>query len=349
MRGYLNLLRRFSYWGLPFLILYIVFQRIDLNEFEKAFAQTNAWLVLLGITFRPLVMLIGALRWNLLARQYNRTEISWSYTLKHYWIGLALGIFVPGSVGWDIYRVVAIGRRFGHYMLNMSGILVEKFVALSTCVSFIIVLYPFITLSTPSSLIQEIITVAYIVFLGSVLFLGCLVLLKRSTWGKQILKRIEQRISAVLQDTARRIRPQNTREPIKIPLQEILYPLVMPRYLFPVIGLSFAIQFVSALGSQIFFLGVGYDLPFIVNLFATPIFYFIFVLPISFGSLGVREATYIIMFGLFGVPVETALIVSFCSLSGLLLNYGIGGLLILLHRDLPTRTTVRSQGVTLGR
>jgi hypothetical protein len=57
--------------------------------------------------------LIGALRWNVLLRQYINTDITLGYSFKHYWIGLPLGVFVPGSLGWDSYRVVVIGRRLG--------------------------------------------------------------------------------------------------------------------------------------------------------------------------------------------------------------------------------------------
>ena len=58
-----------------------------------------------------------------------------------------------------------------------------------------------------------------------------------------------------------------------------------------------------------------------------PVLYFIFLLPISFGSLGIREGAYILLYGLFGVPAETALVVSFFNLLGVLLNNLIGALL----------------------
>jgi hypothetical protein len=95
-----------------------------------------------------------------------------------------------------------------------------------------------------------------------------------------------------------------------------------------VLSFSLAIQLTAAAGSQIMFRAVGYQIPFLVNIFVSPVFFLVFLLPISFGSLGVREATYIILYGLFGVPAETALLVSFLNLSGILLNNAIGAVLI---------------------
>jgi uncharacterized membrane protein YbhN (UPF0104 family) len=165
------------------------------------------------------------------------------------------------------------------------------------------------------------------------LLIGTVGLVQRGTWVNPLLEKVEQQTSTILQAAAGKTRFNNTQESIKVPLREMLSPLSVSKYLLTVVGLSFGIQFVAAVGSQIFFLAAGYEIPFIVNLFVTPILSFIFLLPISFGSLGIREAAFIIIYGLFGVPAETALLVSFFALSGLLLNNVIGGLLIFFQRD----------------
>lgn len=97
---------------------------------------------------------------------------------------------------------------------------------------------------------------------------------------------------------------------------------------------SLVIQIIGSISSQLFFISLDFDIPFIVNLFVTPVLFFIFLLPISFGSLGVREVAFISIFGVFGLPAEVALLVSFFGLAGLLLNYTISGLVMLLTRQL---------------
>jgi uncharacterized membrane protein YbhN (UPF0104 family) len=111
-----------------------------------------------------------------------------------------------------------------------------------------------------------------------------------------------------------------------------------PELVLPVTIYSFLIQLTSAVGNQIFFIAVNYDLPFLVNLFVVPVLYFVFLLPISFGSLGIREGAYILLYGAFGVPMETALLVSFFNLLGLLLNNLIGAIIFALNPNLSPHT-----------
>jgi len=56
--------------------------------------------------------------------------------------------------------------------------------------------------------------------------------------------------------------------------------------------------------------------------------FFIFILPISFGTLGIREGAFIFFYGIFGMDQEAALLLSFLSLSGRLLNVVIGAIIL---------------------
>ena len=122
-----------------------------------------------------------------------------------------------------------------------------------------------------------------------------------------------------------------------MPIRAMIEPLSSFK-IIGVIALSFSIQLVSSVKSQIFFCALGYNLPFIVNLFVAPTLYFIFLLPVSFGSIGIREGVYVFLYGLFGVPIEIALLVSFFNLSGMLLNNLIGGTIMLISK--PSGTVV---------
>ncbi len=73
-------------------------------------------------------------------------------------------------------------------------------------------------------------------------------------------------------------------------------------------------------------------------MFLGPIFYFILLIPISFGGIGVREASFIFLYGLFGVPTETALLISFFSMIGGLLSISIGALFIFLEKPAALET-----------
>ena len=64
----------------------------------------------------------------------------------------------------------------------------------------------------------------------------------------------------------------------------------------------------------------------------------VFLLPISFGSLGIREGAYVLFYGAFAVPMETALLVSFFNLLGMLLNNLVGGIILALNPNRAPRT-----------
>ena len=115
-----------------------------------------------------------------------------------------------------------------------------------------------------------------------------------------------------------------------ISLRTVLKPWGDPRQVLPGLALSIVFMLVAAARGQIFFRALGYDLPFAFNLFASPVLVFVFALPISFGSFGIREAAFILVYGLFGVPAEIALSVSFFNLFGILLNSLIGGVVMLI-------------------
>ncbi|KPL14964.1 MAG: hypothetical protein AMS26_08945 [Bacteroides sp. SM23_62] len=56
--------------------------------------------------------------------------------------------------------------------------------------------------------------------------------------------------------------------------------------------------------------------------------FFIFLLPISFGTFGIREGAFIFFYGIFGMGQEAALLLSFLTLSGRLLNVIIGAIIL---------------------
>ncbi len=324
-RRFLFHVYRISYWLVPAVILYLVFRRIDFHRLVLIFNRSNPWLVALGITYYPLAVMIGAWRWLALLRGYIGA-VPARFVVKHYWIGLALGYFMPGSLGWDAYRVAVSGRRYGSYTINIAVIVVEKLSALVCCTAIIVLLSPAVPASGRAGL-NDILHSAY-VLVACLLAAGAavLVLWRNRTW----LRRVESVSAILLNKLISRFSTGAKSTPAPIPLTEIIEPLTSAKCLAPVLGLSFAIQFLGGLANQVFFLALGYKISIVANLFLGPVLFFIFLLPISFGSLGVREGAYIVLYGLWGVPAETALLVSFFNLVGLLLNYAAAGLVMLL-------------------
>ena len=143
-RSWIGYLRRIVYVALPVVILGFIFSKIDISQFKENIAKTNSWLAVLGIGYCPLVILVGAARWRYVVMRYLQRPLPLGFMLRHYWVGLALGVFAPASVGWYIYRIVVVGRKFGSLSRNLAAILAEKFVALLNVVILIALLYPLV-------------------------------------------------------------------------------------------------------------------------------------------------------------------------------------------------------------
>lgn len=318
-------------WLLPILVLCFVIKEIDFTQFKQNLGRTNPNLFFLGLLLTPLLIVFGTLRWHSLLSLNDRFKIPLGFTFKHYWTGLALGFFVPASLGWDAYRVFISGRHFGNYTKKLAIIVVEKIAALVTCMSIIVVIYPLTTIVVHSR-IEKIFYLANILLIITLFFLVLVFIFLQSSFFSEMINKIEIYVAKTLEKIAARLKIKNATKVDPISVTGLIQSFVSPKIIWVII-LSFSIQFVSALKSQIFFSALGYNIPFIVNLLLAPTLYFIFLLPISFGSIGIREGLYIVLYGLFGVPAEIALLVSFFNLSGMLLNNAIGGVVMLFSGD----------------
>jgi uncharacterized protein (TIRG00374 family) len=105
------------------------------------------------------------------------------------------------------------------------------------------------------------------------------------------------------------------------------------------LAFTLIIRLFLVLGSYFLFLALGVRLSFWTLLFANSVFFLLFILPISFGSLGVREGAYILVFGLFGISPETALAASFLSLAGLIFTISAGGIISLTENFKKIKTS----------
>lgn len=323
-------LRRAMRFGIPLLIGYLIVTRIDFGVLKSAFLGTRSYLFVVGLMHAPVLILLAAFRWKVMLGQYLKKDVSPKFAVSQYWVGQALGFFTPASLGLDAYRIVVGGRKFGSYTKNTLIIFIEKLLALVTCMSIIVVLYPLVPKIMDKE-VKDVVLVAYGLLLMVLAGVMIMAAAARNKVLTLMLRKLAGMVTRTLGTLGKKmgIGPENGE--INLSLKTIVEPLKSPRFL-TVILLSFGIQLVSSVKSQLYFVSLGYDLPFLINLFVTPMIYFIFLLPISLGSIGIREGVYIVLFGLFGVPAEIALLVSFYNLLGILLNNAVGGIFILFAR-----------------
>lgn len=326
-RKVLRVIQKALYWIIPPVILVYIFMKIDINSFIISLRNIELKYYLLGLVFPPLVMIIGGFRWYYLKKRLVDSAIPFSFSMNNYWIGLSIGFLAPGSIGWDIYRIIAATRKYRKLIRNTFVAVIEKLSGLAVCSMIIIVSFPFLDISS-NEIINRIMVFSYIVFFGMMVF----TLVAGLFSGRfQFVTNIAKKVQSSLLD-----RLKNTRFKFSQYLkeetgedQEVKYNLkrVIPG--LPVVLISaLAIQLLSSFAIFIFIKALNYDLPYYLPMFITPVMFFIFLLPISFGSLGIREGAFIFFYGIFGMDQEAALLLSFLALSGRLLNVIIGAIIL---------------------
>jgi len=326
---WLQVLRRVLFWGLPVIILYVIFRQIDFVELKTNILRTNPALLAVGAAVYFLAVFIAALRWHVLLKQNFGRNVPMGFSLRNHWIGLALGAFVPGHIGADVYKALAGTRRFGNFGLNVSIVLVQKVLSLMTCMALVLLLYPTVSTSFPPE-IDQVHRLSYILLLSAVFLILIAAMALRSRLLPVIQKKLGDYLARVRSRTMHMFDRETQEQDARTPLRVVLKPWGDPKQLLPGFLFSIAFMLAAATRGQIFFEALGYDIPFAFNLFASQVLVLVFTLPISFGSLGIREAAFILVYGLFGVPAEIALLVSFFNLACILLNSLAGGLVMLI-------------------
>jgi len=326
-RKLLRLIRKTLYYIIPPAILVYIFMKIDINSFFTALKNIDLKYFLLGLAFYPLIISIGAYRWYYLKRKMINPGIPLSFSMNNYWIGLSVGYLAPGSIGWDIYRIIAATRKYGSPIKNTFVAVTEKLLGLTVCSLIIIVSFPFLDISS-NDIINRIMIFAYIIFFSLVAFVTIGGLFsKRFEFVSKIANRVQKSLLDKLKNTRFKFSQylkQETGED-----QEIKYNF---RKIIPSIPvlliLSISIQLVASFSIYLIIKSLNYDLPYYVPLFISPVMTFIFLLPISFGSIGIREGSYIFFYGIFGMNQEAALLLSFLTLFGAFFNVFIGAIVM---------------------
>jgi uncharacterized protein (TIRG00374 family) len=320
------------YWALPLLILPYIFHLVDPTKLWNSLLHTDPSLAVPALLLYPATTLCGAIRWHSLMQDYYGFSLPRAYMVRHYWMGLVSSLFTPGSLGLDVYRVLIVGRRFGRYGLSIAAILVEKVAALFCCMGIVVVAYPFVVPSASTDTLENILILAHAMFLAIATVGLATLVIQRNTLAERLARSAENQLRRSVSKLLSRLRLPAFAATRTLTLAQVLSPLTRPATLLRLLGLSICIQLGSAVAVHLLFIATAYHVPLAVNLFLVPLLFFLLQLPITVAGLGVREGAFLLLYGLFGVPGETALLVSFFSMAGYLLSNALGTLLLLARK-----------------
>ncbi|MEM6255890.1 MAG: lysylphosphatidylglycerol synthase transmembrane domain-containing protein [Cyanobacteria bacterium P01_D01_bin.156] len=293
------------------IFLIIVCLQIDFIQAWQQIHRLSLPFVCLALLFYTGLQWLSCWRWQIVLRSQGYT-VPMTQLMSSYFVGMWLNIFLPGSLGGDVYRVYAIGQATQDSEVALVSVFLERFTGLAALSAMAVIgLPPAFRLIGRWDVI--------ILFLGTVGALVGAVLLIMSPqllgWGEPWLRRF--RLGAIATRFTK--------------IQRLLRQFSADRTaLLTSIGLSLILQ----LGIVVYHLLVarqlGVTVSFLALLVFIPIVVVITLLPISLGGLGLKEGLWIYLFSRVGLSAEDALLLSLVvTLLGWLLSIP-GGILLLL-------------------
>jgi len=298
------------YWFLPVLLIMLILHRIDMVQLKQNLTNLDRIWMFLALPLYPLSIFLGAMRWHYLLNRFASTSLPLRFAVIQHWAGYAVGLFTPGYTGWDAYRVYRGGKAVKTYHSGLTIIILERLTSLTSAMLILLIGAGFLSRGN-SEIIPMIMGCGGILLLLSLAGLGLLY------WENGHIVHI------VLEWMKRTFRTQVGQQPVgNIPVR--VRDTLRTRELLILFGFSFTIQLITIIVNYFLFHAIRNPLPLSVVAFSTPASLLITMLPISFGSVGVREFTYIYLYGLFDVIPEKAVLVAFFNLMGLLINGLIG-------------------------
>ncbi len=309
----------------PVALLTIIFTRVDLREVLHQMINLDPgyFIASLVVGF-GLQIFAGAWRWRYFLKKVYDIDIPYHWILKHYWIGMFLGYFVPGRVGWDAYRIVAVNRWENAPLVHVTVVLLEKIIGLFSCLILVMASYPLVSgLIVGTDYIQKYINYLYGMALLGFLGIAAVFFMRRTFIT--LIRWLEKKISSL---AARFFPSFPVAEEHNILLKGVT-ACYMPKTALALWGSSIFIRSSSAIGGYLVLQALYADTPVMINFFATSFMLFLFLVPVSFGGIGVREGAFIVLYGMFGIPAETALSASYLGFIGLTLTVMLGGTIML--------------------
>jgi glycosyltransferase 2 family protein len=287
------------------ILLFLILRTVSWVEVRAALQSIDwrwlmvAWgLFLLGVVVR-------AMRWQVLLRALGlrrplREMVYW------YFVGSFFNVILPTGFGGDAVRAAELAQDTGRLGPAVNSVIVDRYLGLIVLLGMGLLAW----FVTPGAAPAAMFWVTAALFVGGLLAAW---LLRRPWWA-----RWGQRPGRF--GGAVRL--------FKLPqLSEAVAPYDRPTILRG-LGISFIFNLLVIGWNLAIARGLGLDLPLVIYLVFVPLTSVALLLP-AFGGLGVRELTYVGLFGSIGVPRATALALSLGVYSITVATGLVGGILYL--------------------
>ncbi|MCD6333979.1 MAG: flippase-like domain-containing protein [Candidatus Latescibacteria bacterium] len=289
-------------------------EHFQLDRLTLHFREADFGLLAGAVALFAVSNLLGAVQWNLLLR-VQEIELSWREVVSFYFVGVFFNNFLVGNIGGDAIRVYDVRRLTKDGSPAFAATFLDRFIGLFTLTWFSLAAY-FLAPTFPGgrSVLALILCVT-----------GALSITIASTFSHR-LSRLGERVVLKLvpvsvgkRITKIRLGILRCRAHLKV---LALAALVSVGVQLMRVGVHYMVG--RSLGLEVSF---GYFLVFI------PLIAIVASVPVSFGGIGVRENSGVLLFGRLGVEGTVAFSMEFIAyLVGLAASL-VGGVVFVCRRQ----------------
>ena len=285
-------IRRFSSFGLKVSVslffLGYLFQAVQWQEVWSHLIQAEPLYIVLYLILGLIGIWVSSIKWLVLARSH-RMSPSLSYIVSLYMVGYFFNNFLPTSIGGDVVRGHALGTAFGKRPEAMASVFMERFTGFTALIVFALA-----ALAFDSALRADLRLVAPIVF-AVLAYVGIVGAMVSSKWLELGAKWI----------------PGKVVQKVLLKVGAFQQAIQMYRHeraaLWAAGGYSILFYLISVLVVYVGCLTFHAPVSFTSLLTAVPVLLILFMIPFSFGGIGLQEWAYYFVLEAVGVPASIGL------------------------------------------
>ena len=254
---------------------------------------------------------ISTYKWKMILA-IEGAHIGFLFLFKTYLIGQFISLFLPSSIGGDVYRMASIRSRVPGFSLHFSSVIFDRVSGL----------YGLLLVAAIGSAILLHHEFTY-------LLLGCVL--------------VGPLLFALFTHPAISGRLRNNRLRLVQIAGDILAShrkFVTSGWIFPIMGISLLFHGLVVVINFLYAQALGLEIRFVELATIVPLVYITDMIPLSINGIGVRDSAFVFFFNLLGYPAEQAFALALLLIAIRYVFGSVGGLLLLGDILMKGRTDV---------
>lgn len=317
----------------------LLFKLVRAHDFLDMLRRIDPRFFWLSIAMSPVMIMTSCLKWKALL-DLQGTPIRFIHLMRIYFIGYYFSNLLPSNVGGDVARSYYAGRLIGSQSHAAVSVFIERFTGLILLLVMVLVLplfdrnlYTHAAILVPAAGALGLL----ILFLWILRYTRPLSALFAFMLGLALVfqKFADRARSAFLQKMSGGVAARVERLRLKADtFHDKLTTAIaclrkQPLTFLWVIVLTFAFYALAWLNVSLAFMAFGVEVPFWRIAVVLPTAMTVAMVPITLGSLGIAEGSYVFYFGLMGVAPAATLVMGLFLRFKMILS-GLAGLILYL-------------------